>query len=124
MKERKRYIDIKVINMDRKRNEKNRDIYVNTQDGKGIVIQDGATVAALEEVYSNLMDAVEPIYALVKDNPDKPARLVSREHRRYDVTKMSDFYYKDAEPEKEKTEEKEPKKRGRTKKAELIEAMA
>jgi hypothetical protein len=135
----KRYIDIKVVNMDRKRDEKDRSIFVNTQDGKSLVIKDGEKVTVLEEVYNNLKDAKEIIYALVKSDPDKPARLMTKEHCRIDVTELSGFYYKDKNGNKiEKVDEKdfeiinaeetkkeviEKKKPGR-KPAKLVEALA
>jgi hypothetical protein len=120
MSERKRYIDVTVINMDRKKNEKDRTIVVNTQDGKTLTIQDGATVTILEEVYENLVCAIEPIYALVKSDPDRPAKLVTKNHERIKVVKHSDFYYKDKEEVKTEVVKNKP---GR-KPANFVEALA
>jgi hypothetical protein len=118
---RKRYIDIKVVNMDRKKNEKDRSIFVNTQDGKSLVIKNGERVTVLEEVYENLRCAKEMQYALVKLDPDKPAKLMGKEYARIDITELTDFYYKDEEPKKELTKEPKEKKRKAKK---LVEALA
>lgn len=88
----KRFIDVKVINMDKQQGSKNHDIITNEANGNRVVIQDGYEGAISEYVYNNLKDAQATDHIFLRDASEQIIGKETKLRPRVEVIAKGDFY--------------------------------